>query len=271
MALFQNIHSHSVYCDGSLTLEAMVLAAIEKGCESFGFSGHSFAPFDIKHCMSLDDTQRYMREINVLKERYADRIELFLGIEQEYHSDEKPGAVDFVIGAVHFIKNGDDYVCIDGGPKGQKLEAETHFGGDYYAFAASYYETVSDVARKTDADVIAHFNLIAKYNFGGCLFDESDRRYVAVALDAMDEILKRCSLFEVNTGAMYRYKKPEPSPPVLLLRELYRRGGEVIVSNDCHDAESIGFKHDEIRELLKACGFRYVKKLTKDGFVDELL
>ena len=268
MLRFQNIHSHTVYCDGSLTLEEMVIAAIGKGCDSFGFSGHSFAPFDIKHCMSLENTRKYKREVRALNEKYADKIELFLGIEQEYHSDVMPSGVDFVIGAVHYVKSGDAYVCIDGGPKGQQIEADTHYGGDYYAFADSYYETVADVARKTNADIIAHFNLIAKYNFGGKLFDESSKRYVSSALDAMDEILKSCRLFEVNTGAMYRYNKPEPAPSAFLLKELRQRGGEIIVSNDSHDAESIGFKHDEIRELLLACGFKYVKKLTKDGFID---
>ena len=271
MFSLQNIHSHTVYCDGSLTPEEMVIAAIGKGCDSFGFSGHSFALFDSKHCMSPENTRRYISEIQQLKEKYADKIELFIGIEQDYYSEEKPEGFDFVIGSVHYIKKGDALVCVDGGAAAQKLEADMNYGGDYYAMAESYFETMADVIGKTGAGIVGHFDLITKYNFGGCLFNESHPRYVGAALAAMDEILKSCRLFEVNTGAMYRFGKPEPYPSAFLLRELSRRGGEVILSSDSHDGDSICYKFAEMRELLKSCGFGYAKQLTRNGFVEVAL
>ena len=268
MERLQNLHSHTVYCDGSLTLEEMLTAAIAKGCDSFGFSGHSYAPFDAKHCMSPEDTLIYMREIRQLKEKYSGTIELFTGIEQEYYSDELPSGVDFIIGAVHYIKNGERLVCIDGGHEGQRQECELNYGGDYYAMAEGYFATMADVAVRTHADIIAHYDLVTKYNFAGDRFDETDPRYVNAALAAMDEILKSCRLFEVNTGAMCRLGRSEPYPSVFLLKELCKRGGEVILSSDSHDAESICYKFGEMRELLKSCGFRYMKRLTADGFID---
>ena len=264
----QNIHSHTVYCDGTLTLEEMVVAAIEKGCDSFGFSGHSYAPFDEKHCMSPENTRRYILEITQLKEKYAGRIELFTGIEQEYLGENIQEDFDFIIGSVHYIKNGETLVCVDGGAKAQKMECEINYGGDYYAMAEAYFAAASDVAAKTKADIIGHFDLIAKYNFEGRLFDESHPRYTGAALDAMREILKKQKLFEVNTGAMFRFNKPEPYPSVFLLKELFKRGGEVILSSDSHHAESICHKFSEMRELVKSCGFKYVKQLTRDGFMD---
>ena len=264
----QNIHSHTKYCDGTLTVVEMVIAAIAKGCDSFGFSGHSYAPFDLKNCMSLENTQRYLREIDELKIKCAGQIELFTGIEQEYLGEKAQADVDFVIGSVHYIKKGDALVCIDGGAEAQKQECDMNFGGDYYALAEGYFEAMADVAVKTNADIVGHFDLVAKYNFGGSLFDEAHPRYVSAALAAMDEILKSCRLFEVNTGAMFRFNKPEPYPATLLIKELYKRGGEVTITSDSHHAESICFKFDEMRELIKSCGFRYIKQLTTDGFVD---
>ena len=267
MAKLQNIHSHTVYCDGTQTLEEMVIAAIEKGCDSFGFSGHSYAPFDAKHCMSPENTHKYILEIKKLNEKYAEQIELFAGIEQEYLGENVREDVDFIIGSVHYIRKGDVLICIDGGEKAQKIECDTNYGGDYYAFAEDYFATAANVAVKTNADIIGHFDLIAKYNFGGKLFDEANPRYVGAALEAMDEILKNHKLFEVNTGAMFRFDKPEPYPSVFLLKELFKRGGEVILSSDSHHAESICYKFNEMRELIKSCGFRYMKQLTRDGFV----
>ena len=268
MHRLQNIHAHSVYCDGTLTLEEMVKAAIDKDCDSFGFSGHSYAPFDAKHCMSIENTKRYIAEIKQLQEKYAGRIELFTGVEQEYHGDKAEGEFDFILGAVHYIKKGDALACVDGGAEGQQKECDINFGGDFYAMAERYFETVADVVRKTNADIVAHFDLITKYNFGGDRFDESHPKYVGAALTAMDEILKNCKLFEVNTGAMFRFGKPEPYPSVFLLKELFKRGGEVILSSDSHHAESICYKFGEMRELLKSCGFIYIKQLTKKGFID---
>ena len=268
--MMQNLHSHTVYCDGSLTPEEMVKAAIKKGCSSFGLSGHSYAPFDLKHCMSKGDTERYQRDAVRLKEKYSSEIELYFGIEQDYYSDGPPVGFDFIIGAIHYLKAGDTFVCVDAGAKNQKTAVDEYFGGDYYAFAEKYYETLADIG-KTGADIIGHFDIVTKYNSNSGLFDETDPRYIGAALGAMDEILKTRSLFEVNTGAMYRLGKPEQYPAAFLLKELQRRGGEAILSSDSHDAASICWKFDEMRELLKSCGFKYIKRLTKDGFKDERL
>ena len=266
----QNIHSHTVYCDGSLTPEEMVKAAIEKGCGSFGFSGHSYAPFDSKHCMSQEDTKQYMLDIAHLKDKYAAEIELYCGIEQDYYSEGPPIGFDFIIGSVHYIKVGDTFVSVDDGAKRQKMAVEKHFGGDYYAFAEEYYATLSDI-KITCADIIGHFDLVTKYNFDGSLFDDMHPRYVDAALHAMDETLKHSNLFEVNTGAMYRLGKSEQYPSTFFLKELRKRGAEVILSSDSHDAESICWKFGEMRELLKACGYKYAKRLTRTGFVDEAI
>jgi len=82
----------------------------------------------------------------------------------------------------------------------------------------------------------------------------------------MNEILKYCNLFEVNTGAMYRLGKTEPYPSVRLLRELRARGGEVILSSDSHDSDSLCHKFGEMRELLEECGFSHIRTLTEGGF-----
>ena len=263
----QNLHSHTTYCDGSLTPEEMVQAAIAKGCDSFGFSGHSYAPFDPYHCMSRENTRLYLRDGERLKEKYAGKIELFFGIEQDFYSDGSPTGFDFVIGTVHYLKINGEYVCVDAGAKSQMLAVETEFGGDYYAFVEEYYATIADI-KKTGADFVGHFDIVTKYNVEGSLFDEMHPRYVSAAIDAMNEILKTHRLFEINTGAMYRLGKTMQYPSTFLLKELHERGGEIILSSDSHDAESICWKFDEMLELIRSIGFKHIKQLTKDGFTD---
>jgi histidinol-phosphatase (PHP family) len=100
------------------------------------------------------------------------------------------------------------------------------------------------------------------------LFDEFHPRYVSAALSAMDELLKKNRLFEINTGAMFRMGNTQPYPSEFLLKELFGRGGEILITCDSHSTESVFFKFNEMMELAKFCGFKHIKRLTKSGFID---
>ena len=61
--MFYNFHTHTTYCDGKSTAEEMVQKAIELRFSQLGFSGHSFTPFDLEPCMTLDGTEEYKKQI----------------------------------------------------------------------------------------------------------------------------------------------------------------------------------------------------------------
>ena len=54
----------------------MVEAAIDKGFVSLGFSGHSPMKDENEWTMSVEDTDRYIAEINALKGEYKDKIDM---------------------------------------------------------------------------------------------------------------------------------------------------------------------------------------------------
>jgi histidinol-phosphatase (PHP family) len=269
MAGYQDLHIHTSFSDGKRSPEEMIEEAIKKGCDSIGISDHSYVTFDEDFSMDPETTHEYIRAVNLLKDEYKGKIEVFLGIEQDYHTAWLPEGLDYKIGAAHYVKVGEEYISVDSGAKFQQSMVDEHFSGDHYTMVEAYFSTIADIMNVSNVDFIGHFDLIAKYNFDGSLFDETHPRYVGAALGAMDEILKRCNLFEVNTGMMFRHDKPEPYPSVFLLKELQKRGGEVLLTSDSHVAESLCHKFPEMKELLKACGFMHIKRLTKNGFVDE--
>jgi len=268
-----DFHSHTTYCDGSLSAEDMVKAAIARGLRAFGFSEHSYdGDFDPIGCgISAEDLPGYIKEIRELQAKYADEIEVYLGLEQDVFSPPPPEGLDYIIGSVHYVKVGDQFPSVDNGAVMQAQMVEIYFGGDYYAMCEAYFKTVAEAAAKLKPDIIGHFDLVTKYNKNGERFDESDKRYLTAAITAMDEALKHVNLFEVNTGGMYRAGKLEPYPSLALLKELKKRGGEVILSGDSHDGAGICHKFDDMRLLLRNIGFKYVKTLTKDGFTDTVL
>ncbi|MCL2628487.1 MAG: histidinol-phosphatase [Oscillospiraceae bacterium] len=269
----QNLHTHTTYCDGSLSAEEMIKAAIERGGSSIGFSEHSYVSFDEEYSMMPCDTPLYMAEINKLKQKYEGQVEVYLGIEYDYftETDNMPGALDYIIGAVHHIEKDGEFITIDATYERIQNIRDNYFGGDMFALTQAYYATIASVTEKTKVDIIGHFDIIAKQNEQGRLFDESDPRYITAATNAMERILEKCKIFEVSSGSMFRTGRSVPYPSEMLLALLKKHGGEVLLSSDSHVADSLYYKFDEMLELIKACGFTHIKRLTKDGFVDEKL
>jgi histidinol-phosphatase (PHP family) len=268
-----NFHAHSTFCDGTETAEAMVRAAVLKGCTAFGISGHAYMGFDTEWCMTPERTRAFIREMDRLKAAYAGQLTLLTGVERDYFcpEPEPEGAYDYVIGSVHYVFKNGEYLNVDDSEEVQQKDVRRHFGGDFYAYTKAYYETVAGVAEKTRPDFIGHFDLVTKFNKGGKLFDESDPRYLGPALEALTAVLERRKLFEINTGAMYRVGRSVPYPSPVLLKALRERGGEIILSSDSHDGASIGYMFKEAAELAKACGFTAAKTLTGNGLKEYAL
>jgi histidinol-phosphatase (PHP family) len=246
----------------------MIKAALQRGGGSIGFSEHSYVSFDEEYSMSLQDTPSYRDEILELKKKYEGKIEVYLGMEIDYFTEKVPDGMEFIIGAVHHVQKDGINITVDGGAEHLEKINREYFGGDYLAMAEFYYATTANVVEKTGASIIGHFDLPAKHNINGRMFDEKHPRYIKAATDAMDKIIEKCKIFEVNTGAMFRMGKAEPYPSVYLLKELQKRGGEVILSSDSHRAESLYYKFDEMLDLLKSCGYKHIKHLTRDGFIN---
>ena len=70
----QNLHTHSIYCDGKNTIEEIVLSAIEKGFTILGFSGHGYnRPID-DYSMTRENTKLYYSDVEYVKNKYKDEI-----------------------------------------------------------------------------------------------------------------------------------------------------------------------------------------------------
>ena len=243
-----NYHTHTTFCDGADNPEELVAEAIRLGCPEIGFSGHSYLEED-SGCMSKQGTQEYCREIRRLREKYRDQITIRLGIEQDVFSEVDRQEFDFIIGAVHYVeKNGKKY-AVDESREGFLFLLEEIYSGDAYALAEDYYALVSQVYQRTHCDIIAHFDLITKYNEDGCYFETSHPRYRSAAEGALEALLSSPCLLEVNTGAMARGYRSEPYPEKRLRDRWLASGKELIFSSDCHEKQNLLFGFDRLKGL----------------------
>ncbi len=249
-----NLHTHTTYCDGKNTAEEMVRAAIELECEGIGFSGHSTILTSPDWTMSEAAEKRYIDEINELKEKYRDKIEILLGIECDVLSNIDVTQYDYVIGSVHHSVVGN--IPIDLAADDLKRSVDEYFGGDFYALAEDYYGELSTVVEKTSCDIVAHFDLITKFNEGGVLFDETNKRYRDAAYSCLETLVRKDVIFEINTGAISRGYRREPYPSREILTRMAELGARLTVTTDCHNAEHILCAYDSSVELAKECGIR---------------
>ena len=266
MKIRSNCHTHTVFCDGKNTPEEMVLAAIEKGFTALGFSVHSpmWTPAD--WTVTPEELPVYTAEIRRLQRVYGDRIEILHGIELDRNfTAVDPGDFDYVIAAVHQIVAGDRVYDVDYTRDMLADCAAREFGGDFLALAAHYYDDFASFVIEAKPTIVAHFDLIEKFNEDQTLFSTDDPAYQALAVAAADRILAACPevLFEVNTGAMYRVGKQSPYPAPFLLRHLQSKGARLIITADAHCTEALDFAFDRALEACRAAGATTLVELRR--------
>lgn len=258
-------HNHTAFCDGKSTVEEMVISAIEHGCDSIGFSAHSYTPFDSFYCMPTDKIAEYRKTVLECREKYKDKIEIYLGIEQDVESDPSlyNDSYDYKIGSAHNAVNNGNFYSVDWSPERTEATINNVYGGDPYALCEAYFEELCRVAELDDCQIVGHIDLVTKFNEGGCFFDEHHSRYVSAAERAIKLLAKKGFIFEINTGAMARGYRSAPYPAKHLLEMVKREGGRVTYSSDCHAAENILCGYEQATALAKECGFDGFMKLRK--------
>ena len=246
----QDLHTHTTFSDGANTPVEMVMAAIEKGMDCIGFSDHSYTPFDESYCMRRENIPAYKACIAALKKKFGSRIHILCGIEQDFYGTEPTEDYDYIVGSVHYLHIGGEYVPVDETAEILERAAEQHFGGDIYALVECYFDTVALVAEKTNCDIIGHIDLITKFQGQKKLFDTAHPRYVSASRKAADVLIKAGKPFEINTSPLFRRAKPEPYPEQPLRDYLKERGAHFVLSGDCHSSEMLCFDFDKYRDYV---------------------
>ena len=265
MEYLQNLHTHSTFCDGKDTPEEMVLEAIKGGFDSLGFSSHSYIPGGEYYCMQ--DFDGYKAEICRLKEKYKDKLEIFLGIEFEMYSPKDLDGYDYIIGSSHYIKVGDEVIDIDLKAPEIKKIVDNYFDGDGMKLARKYYETIAQMPEYVIPDFIGHFDVIRKNTEKIELFDTSSKEYKNYALEALHALTEKNDIFELNTGCISRGHLKKPYPDEFILKELKKLNKKIVITSDCHNKAFLDADFNLGEELLKSIGFSEVYVLKKSGFV----
>lgn len=264
--ILQNLHTHTVFDDGTATVMDMARAALDAGLTSLGFSGHSTLPYRDNWEIKPGQMPVYLAAVAEAKEAFRGRLAIYSGLELDSASEMPDEPLDYIIGSIHHIIKDGQYLSIDYKPDVTRDILDVHFRGDRDAMAAAYFAQYDAIANNPRVDIVGHFDLLSKFDEVAGLFNSSAPAYRDTAMAAMEKLLRADKIFEVNTGAMSRGYRTEPYPNRFLLRELKTRGGRVLVTSDSHAVNTLTHAFDEVEQMLLSLGFREIWELTPTGF-----
>lgn len=273
---YSTIHTHTNYCDGKNTAEEMILAAIAKGMKTIGISTHGPLPFETKWSIDNDKVENYIDEINALKEKYSDKIEVLLGMELDYFTDIEFNHVDnsifekldYFVGSVHYlgqIEDGSQW-AVDAKYDNVIQGINSTYGGDIKKAITDYYYHMSRMVENYKPTLVGHMDLIKINNKNNILFNENELWYKEAVCKFLDVVKSMGTVIEINTGGIARDYIAEQYPSVWILEEIKLRDIPVTINSDAHSAENVACMFNEMNELCKEIGLDNLVYLSKDGW-----
>lgn len=268
-----NYHSHCSFCDGRAPLEEFVKEAIRQGFYSYGVSSHAPLPFPTRWTMEWEQMEAYLDEFNNLRQKYADEIELYVGLEIDYLNEESNPSVarftelplDYRIGSVHLLYDAaGEVVDIDCSLAVFKERVDRHFNGDVLRVVRMYFDRLFRMVELGGFDILGHADKM-HYN-ASCyhpgLLDEP--WYEALMKDYFSLVASRGYLVEINTKAYDSLGTFYPNSRYWELMKEYQI--KVLVNSDAHYPERINAGRMEALRLLQAKGFATVAELHQGSW-----
>lgn len=279
--LLTNYHSHTKYSDGSNPMEDYVLSAISKGFAAYGYSCHAPVPFPCKWTIAPEQLHEYLTEIDYLKQKYHNQIEIYKSLEIDYFpgnplalpSEYRTLNLDYVIGSVHFVdnlKNGEAW-NIDTSKRIFDEGMLTIFDGDGRKAVSKFYDLTIEMLERMNPTIIGHLDKIKMFNIDNRYFSEHDDWYKNLIENVLHKIKEKGTIVEVNTRGMYRAKIKDYYPSDYVLSRCRLLDIPVMINTDCHKPEEVDSGIHDALEQLKRLGFTEVSVLIKNKWIKQTI
>lgn len=249
-----NSHCHSKYSkDAKSELTEIIENAISFGFKGLAFTDHCNCKYTLERndfltiCACVD-------EVNSLKEKYKGKIKLLSGVEiaEEIFRRENGQKIrnakefDVILGSCHEYKKGNEFL------RTASQEFETWTKEELNEFTNFYYNTILEMVKTTDIDVVCHLTLPLRYlkrrgvNYDNTVHDDTIKEIFSI-------MIEKGIALELNTSGAWN--------GLFLPDEYYLRlyksvGGKLItIGTDSHVAENAGQGFLDGLNLLKKVGF----------------
>lgn len=276
-----SLHTHTYYCDGKYSAEDMVLAAINNNMQSIGISTHGPTPFVSDWNIKNNNIEKYISEIQFLKEKYKDSIEIYLGMELDYIpgigfddlTKEMIKILDYYIGSLHYLGTFNNGVMwtVDYNLEELLQGINESFGGNKRLAVETYYDLIAEMAYLYEPPIIGHLDLFKKNNKNNILFDEKEEWYINAVDKCLNVIKNTSSVVEINTGGISRGYVTEQYPSRFIIKMLMEKEIPIIINSDAHTTDGIVCKFEDMYKLVYDIGIRKSSYLTQNGWKEQII
>lgn len=264
--MFWDQHMHCNFSGDSDALpEDMIKAGIAHGLSGICFTDHLDYDYPEEPNIFLLDFDNYFKALSDLREKYADKISVNIGIElglqpqaagQNLAVAEKY-PFDFIIGSSHVVNHMDPYY------------PEFFAGRDEDEAYMEYFESVlENINSCVDFDVYGHIDYVVRYGPNKNAFYTYEK-FKDIIDAILTQLISKGKGIEVNTGG-FKYGLGHPNPTEDIIRRYRELGGEIITMGaDAHVPEYVAYEFDKTAQIIKNCGFKYytVFKNRKAEFI----
>ena len=260
--MISDTHVHTWWSsDSKADPEDQIKSAIAAGMKHIAITDHNdydaptFPPdyfnFLIDNKGDHDAISRYIADIERLKEKYSDRIEVLVGIEMglQPHIIAKATETaeqfpfDFIIGSTHAFHRMD-------------AEDKRHYIGVDIVKAIDQYfeEELKNLTLFHYYDTVGHFDFALRYGPGAAeSFTYEAHQDVLDAL--LQEVIRSDKTIEINTSK-YALKNMT-NPNMAIVRRFAELGGKFVTfGSDSHVSSRIGEGFEAVAEMVKECGIK---------------
>ena len=271
-----NFHTHTNYCDGSDEPEAYVKEAIKSGFNSLGFSGHAPFPKENTFAIKENDLENYCNNIEFLKDKYKNEINIFLALEADYIPEitnsfqnlYQKCSLDYIIGSVHLVINPENKKLwfIDG-PKMEIYDKglEIVFNNNIRQAVKAYYHQINRMIETQKPDVIGHLDKIKMHNKNR-FFSEDEKWYQNLVTETLNLVKEKNYILEINTRGIYKKRCDSLFPGTKILKQIHLLKIPIIVSSDAHKPSELTLGFDQATVTLKNIGFKNFMTFSSHGW-----
>lgn len=254
-------HMHSKYCPHGTkdTFNEYIEVALNKGLEEITFTEHMPIPSDfmdnkfLSECApTIDEIDKYFLDLKAIKEKYKNNIKINIGLEVDYIEGYEDYIRNFLkkygniiedsILSVHFVKDEDQYYCIDTIYYFEQLLKK--LGGVEKVYD-KYYKTLL-MSIKSDLgpykpNRIGHPTLIRIFNQKYPIQYEKIEFYREI----IEEVRNRGYELDFNTAGLRKEFCKETYPSELFLSLARDSGINMVYGSDAHRALDVGRDFDK--------------------------
>ena len=238
-----NLHTHTQFCDGHAPMEDFVSEAVESGFTHLGFTPHSPISVESPVNMTRGQVQEFFDEMERLRRKYGDRINLYTSMEIDYVTvGDGPASdyfqqlpLDYRIGSVHFIpaiSNPDVMVDIDGKFPGFKERMGKYFDGDIEYVVRTFFSQMMAMVDEGGFEIVGHMD---KIGFNASMYHDGideEPWYDKLVIDLFENIMDHHLVIEINTKAWLQRNRFYPN--LKYFGMLKRFNAPVVVNSDAH-------------------------------------